>query len=340
VAYATHIQDLTPLLVAGGAVEAICHRHCALGIFPESYVVVHDQLMLSIGEVLGGVVTEEIGAAWSHAVLFLAKVFIDMEEGLYQMAEKREGGWSGAIDFCVEEIVQVADDIKSFTFRPAVDSPLVGKSFEFTPGQYLTLTVDIDGDGLTAPRHYTATSPPGADFLQCTVKQIKGGKVSTYLHQELKVGDTVKLAAPLGVFTLPPKVDDLQSAVLISAGIGITPMINFRRVLGSKVRLCVHVDSTPEAHAYRDFFQSAATSDESMIMNKYTRVPGGKRPSVEELVNEISAAVGVNHHFYICGPENWMMEMQGGLVERKAKVVTCEVFGSQLATGCPFFTHS
>jgi len=333
-------------------VEAICHRHCALGIFPEAYVVVHDNLMVSIGDVLGGIVTEEIGAAWSAAVLFLAKVFIDMEEGLYEMAEKREGGWSGAIPFVVSEITQVANDIKSFSFMPPVDSPLHGKSFDFTPGQYLSVTVDVNGDGLTAPRHYTATSPPGANFLQCTVKQIKGGVVSTHLHQKLKVGDTVKLAAPFGVFTLPPNVDDIQSAVLISAGIGITPMINFRRALGSKTKLCVHLDSTPEAHAYREFFRSpsgaASTTngqeskeeDATMIMNKYTRIPGGKRPTNEELANEIWSAVGGGHHFYICGPESWMMEMQDALVKRGAKAVTCEVFGSQLATGCPFFTHS
>ena len=32
VAYDTHIADLTPLLIPGGAAEAICHRHCALAI--------------------------------------------------------------------------------------------------------------------------------------------------------------------------------------------------------------------------------------------------------------------------------------------------------------------
>ena len=148
------------------------------------------------------------------------------------------------MDFRVSEIIQVAKGIKSFSFKPLPGSPLAGKSFEFTPGQYLSLIVDVDGDGLTAPRHYTVTSPPGADFLQCTVKQIKGGKLSTHIHQHLKVGDTVKLAAPFGVFTLD---EDVQSAVLMSAGIGITPMLNFKRTLGSKFRLCVHVDSTPES---------------------------------------------------------------------------------------------
>lgn len=337
VAYATHIADLTPLLVPGGAVEAICHRHCALGIFPDSYVVVHDNLMASVGEVLGAIVTPEIANAWSQAVLFLAKAFIDTEESLYQMAEKREGGWSGPMEFEVSEIKVLATNIKSFSFKPPRSSPLHGKSFDFTPGQYLSVTVDVNKDGLTAPRHYTTTSPVGADFLQCSTKKIEGGVVSTYMHENLKVGDTVKLAAPFGVFTLKPNDETVKSAVLMSAGIGITPMVNFGRTLGSKLRLCVHMDRTPEAHAYRDYFHSI--TEEEQRLEKYTQVPGaGKRPSAKELVGEVLERVGADHHFYICGPESWMMEMQDNLVKKGAKHVTCEVFGSQLASGCPFFT--
>merc|ERR1719277_2508284 len=53
VAYASNIQDLSPLLVPGGPVAAICHRHCALGIFPAQYGVVHENLMQSVVDVLG-----------------------------------------------------------------------------------------------------------------------------------------------------------------------------------------------------------------------------------------------------------------------------------------------
>merc|ERR1719277_933881 len=53
VAYASNIKDLSPLLVPGGPVDAICHRHCALGIFPAQYVVVHENLMQSVVDVLG-----------------------------------------------------------------------------------------------------------------------------------------------------------------------------------------------------------------------------------------------------------------------------------------------
>jgi len=325
VAYASNIQDLSPLLVPGGPVAAICHRHCALGIFPDQYVVVHDNLMEAVGKVLGSAVTPEIGGAWSEAVLFLAKACIDTEESLYKMAEQRSGGWSGFTAFEVSEIKDVAEDIKSFSFKAPAGSPLSGQGFEFTPGQYLSLRVDPEGDGRTAPRHYTVTSAPGADYLQCTVKKLPGGKVSNYIHEKLQVGDKVELTAPFGVFT----PEDASDAVLMSAGIGVTPMLAFNRALGGKVKLAVHVDKAPGSHAYREVI-----ADSTPVLEKYTQSQG--RPNTQALVKETLDKAGADNTFYICGPEKWMDEMQSELLKQGAKKVMCEVFGSQLGTGCPF----
>jgi len=333
VAYATNITDLSPLLVPGGPVAAICHRHCALAIFPAQYVVVHANLMEAIGEILGDIVTPEIGAAWSEAVLFLAKAMIDTEESLYKMAEQRSGGWSGFSDFEVSDIKCLTSDVKQISFKPPVDSPLNGKNFEFTAGQYLSLQIDMDDDGLSAPRHYTCTSPVMADYLQCTIKKLPGGKLSTYVHEKLKVGDKAALSAPFGVFVAPDPGTDV---VLMSAGIGITPMINLHRACEKTVKLAVHVDRTPESHPYRSYFEDSGVP----TLYKYTKVDGGKRPTASELVEETFAKAGKENEFFICGSEKWMDDVQKELLAKGAKKVVCEVFGSQLATGCPFFQSS
>mmetsp|Transcript_12651 Transcript_12651/g.26831 ORF Transcript_12651/g.26831 Transcript_12651/m.26831 type:complete len:443 (+) Transcript_12651:138-1466(+) len=332
IAYATNITDLTPLLVAGGPVAAICHRHVALAIHPMQYVVVHENLMEAIGDILGDIVTPEIGAAWSEAVLFLAKAMIDTEESLYKMVEQREGGWSGFAEFEVSEINALTDTVKQVSFKPPSGSPLEGKNFAFTAGQYLSIQIDMEGDGLSAPRHYTATGPVGADYLQCTIKKQKQGKCSTYVHENLKVGDKVTLATPMGVFTAPETTPD--SAVLMSAGIGVTPMVNLQRSMGDAVKLVVHVDRKPETHPYKEFF---AEKDNTKLY-KYTRVDG--RPTAEDLVAETIEAAGTDNEFFICGPEKWMDDVQQELLAKGAKKVVCEVFGSQLATGCPFFQSS
>eukprot|EP00537_Pseudo-nitzschia_pungens_P005106 CAMPEP_0172368360 /NCGR_PEP_ID=MMETSP1060-20121228/26675_1 /TAXON_ID=37318 /ORGANISM="Pseudo-nitzschia pungens, Strain cf. cingulata" /LENGTH=452 /DNA_ID=CAMNT_0013092921 /DNA_START=75 /DNA_END=1433 /DNA_ORIENTATION=- len=333
IAYATNITDLSPLLVPGGPVAAICHRHVALGIHPMQYVVVHTNLMEAIGEILGEIVTPEIAAAWSEAVLFLAKAFIDTEEGLYQSIEQRDGGWSGFAEFTVSEINDLTDNVKQVSFKPAAEGPLAGKNFAFTAGQYLSLRIDIDGDGRTAPRHYTCTAPVGSDYLQCTVKKIAGGKVSTYVHEKLKVGDTVTLSAPVGVFTAPE--EPTSSAVLLSAGIGVTPMVNLHRSLGAdNVELVVHVDRSEESHPYKSFFDESGSD----TLFKYTSVSG--RTAAADLAREAIDKAGTDNEFYICGPEAWMTDVQAALLEKGAKKVICEVFGSQLATGCPFFAQA
>lgn len=332
VAYATNITDLSPLLVPGGPVAAICHRHCALAIFPAQYAVVHENLMAAIGEILGDVVTPEIAAAWSEAVLFLAKAMIDTEESLYKMAEQRSGGWSGFAEFTVSDITDLTSYVKQISFKPVDGSPLAGSKFEFTAGQYLSLQIDMESDGKSAPRHYTCTSPVNADYLQCCIKNV-GGKLSKYVHEKLKVGDRVALSAPFGVFTAPEEPS--TSVVLVSAGIGVTPMINLYQACKENVALVAHVDATPESHPRKSDFEGSKT------LFKYTKVDGGSRPETKAFVEEmISEAGGKDHEFFICGPEKFMDDVQKELLSQGAKKVVCEVFGSQLATGCPFFQTS
>lgn len=248
------------------------------------------------------------------------------------MAEQRSGGWSGFAEFEVSEINDLTDDVKQISFKPPAGSPLEGKKFEFTAGQYLSLQIDMDDDGKSAPRHYTCTAPVMSDYLQCTIKKLDGGKLSTYVHEKLKVGDKVALSAPFGVFIAP---EEPSSVVLLSAGIGITPMINLHRVCDD-VKLAVHVDRTPESHPYKSYFDKSGVP----TLFKYTKVDGGKRPTAPELAEEIISKAGKDHDFFICGPEQWMDDMQKELLSKGAKKVICEVFGSQLATGCPFFQAS
>ena len=89
VAYAVNIEHLENL---SEAVGRMCHKHAALGIQPADYQIVHDNLMEAIGEVLGDAVTAEVAAAWSEAVMALAKICIQTEAQLYEQAAETQ--WS------------------------------------------------------------------------------------------------------------------------------------------------------------------------------------------------------------------------------------------------------
>ena len=62
IAYALNIENLDSL---SETVTRIAHKHCALGVKPEHYQIVHDNLMEAIGDVLGSAVTPEVAAAWN-----------------------------------------------------------------------------------------------------------------------------------------------------------------------------------------------------------------------------------------------------------------------------------
>lgn len=313
----------------GPAVDLIAAKHCALQVQPHHYLTVHEVLMAAIAEVLGPSMTPEVTAAWSEAILLLAGVLIDREETLYRDAKSRSGGWRGFRKFAVTRRQKDTKDIITFTLKP-VES--MGVYFDFSPGQFVTVKVDPDGDGLTAPRHYTVTSPPGMPFLQISVKRIPGGKVSNYLHDNVKDGQTVLISPPFGAFIpVPAALGESHTSVLISAGIGITPILALQQALSKRVVLAVHVDKSEEAHPFRKRFADAGTRMEA----HYTQKVG--RPS-KDMAGQLAEVVGLDHDWYICGPSGFMCDVIRSLTARgvDASRIHFEAFGPQL---CPSWSE-
>jgi ferredoxin-NADP reductase len=71
----------------------------------------------------------------------------------------------------------------------------------FTAGQYLPVTVEIDGRRHT--RCYSPANAEGVGLIELTIVRHPGGVVSEYLHREARPGMTVGLSAPAGDFVLP-----------------------------------------------------------------------------------------------------------------------------------------
>ena len=290
VAYASHIDKLGALVGSHGCpVDMMAHTHCGLQVQPEHYPIVHKYLMGAIATTLGEVVTPEIAAAWSESVLFLAKVLVDREQDLYDEAAARPGGWSGFRDFDVVSVEELTPNTKSFTFVRQGDDGHNG--IDFSPGQFLTLRVDPRGDGMTAPRHYTITSAPGTPELTCTIKRVKGGEVSTYLHDSVQPGSTVQLSPPFGTFT--PR-ESARPTVLISAGIGETPMVSMAGAF-DEVALVAHVDASEQMHAFSDRFAS---------YNTLFKYKDETNTDADALVGEVCSSLpgdASEYDFYVCG---------------------------------------
>jgi ferredoxin-NADP reductase len=90
------------------------------------------------------------------------------------------------------------------------------------PGQYVVLRLRPDAAAAPLLRSYSLSSAPEADHYRISIKQEEHGVASNYLHTQIHVGDSLEVSAPRGTFTLR---SDSRPAVLLSAGVGVTPVL-------------------------------------------------------------------------------------------------------------------
>lgn len=212
--YAKHIDRLQAL---GPLVGQIVQKHVSLQILPEHYPIVGSCLLRAIREVLGAdIATDEVIAAWAAAYGQLADLLIGAEEEIYSATERAPGGWRGGRAFRVARKVRESEEITSFHLQP-VDG---GAILDFIPGQYIGLRLELDGEEVR--RNYSLSAGPDGREYRISVKREPGGRVSNHLHDRVGEGDQLELFIPAGEFTLNHSRKPL---VLISAGVGITPLM-------------------------------------------------------------------------------------------------------------------
>jgi ferredoxin-NADP reductase len=230
---------------------------------------------------------------------------------------------------CVQ-IIDETHDVK--TFRFAADPP---KLFFHRPGQFVTLEVNVDGKAVR--RSYTiSASPSRPHLLSVTVKKFPGGLISTWLHKNLGIGDTLCVDGPFGKFTC---VDDARPHLFISGGSGITPVMAMARWL---------CDTAAEADI--DFIHFARSpddlvfADELRLMSRDQRgfrchfvctradADTGWKGAVGRISRELLAELVPDFNrrsVYLCGPLGFMdaaraiLERSGCAIDR----VHQEIFG-------------
>jgi ferredoxin-NADP reductase len=104
-----------------------------------------------------------------------------------------------------------------------------GSIFDFTPGQFITLDLPIHEKRNKRWRSYSIASyPNGTHQFELVIVLLEGGLGTTYLFNEVKVGDAVSFRGPQGVFILPKTLD--KDLYLICTGTGVAPfrsMVHF-----------------------------------------------------------------------------------------------------------------
>jgi CDP-4-dehydro-6-deoxyglucose reductase len=96
------------------------------------------------------------------------------------------------------------------------------ETFDFTPGQFVTLDLPIHEKPNKRIRSYSIASwPDGTNMFELVIVLLEGGAGSTYLFNEVFEGSELTLRGPQGVFTLPQPLD--KDIYMIATGTGIAP---------------------------------------------------------------------------------------------------------------------
>lgn len=254
-AAAANIDQLETILPA---VMPITEKHRSLNIKPEHYPIVGKHLLLAMRDVLGEeVATDAIIDAWGNAYNEIANVFISIESNMYQDVKDTVGGWLDYRDFKVTKKVKESEVITSFYLEPVDNNPFPA----FKPGQYITVKAEnIPGESHAHLRQYSLSCAPNKGVYRISVKREDSigdnpaGIMSNYLHSCIEEGSILPISAPAGDFFLD--VDDDRPLVLMSGGVGLTPMMSMLETVihtqPERKVIFIHATQNGKVHAMRE----------------------------------------------------------------------------------------
>jgi nitric oxide dioxygenase len=310
--YAKNIDKLEKL---GPLVGTIVNKHVSLQLQPEHYPIVGTALLKAIREVLGDqVATDAVIEAWGAAYGQLADILIGAEEQLYQQNERAKGGWRGARAFTVSSKTVESDEITSFVLTPADGGAVVAHK----PGQYIGMLVNLNGS--EHRRQYSLSAAANGVNYRISVKREPGGLVSNFLHNQVRLGDSIDLFPPSGDFVL---ADSDKPLVLISGGVGITPTLAMltAALSGERPVYFIHAARHAGAHAFREHIDALAAKHPQLQRFYCYESADAQAPqphatgylSPQKLAEWLPATRNV--HAYFLGPTPFMKAIKSHLAE-------------------------
>jgi len=248
--------------------------------------------------------------------------FRDLLEAADGAAPAAEPAWAGFRPLRVTQVVPETANVSSVYLAAADGSALPAAR----AGQYLTLRVT--GVGQPAPvRSYSLSSAPGADHYRISVKAEPHGIASRYLNRELRPGATLDAAAPRGDFVLD---HDTGPVLLISAGIGVTPvlaMLHYLAGLGSTRDIWwIYGARGPREHPLAAEAHALLAGLPHAHEHVFYSATAGRLDKDKLIALGVPAGASA----YVCGPAPFMADMRDALAAAgldPARIRT-ELFGA------------
>lgn len=226
-------------------------------------------------------------------------------------AEESRNSWR---PFRIARIVDESSVIRSFHLEPADGKGIVPHE----AGQHLPIRVRPDGAAEPVLRTYTLSTAPSDGFYRLSVK--RQGLVSNHLHDDLAVGDMIEARAPAGGFVIEPL--EARPAVLLAAGVGITPMLAMLRSIvfeGLRKRrirptfMFIAARSLAERAFDQEIAALVAQAGGAVRVIRLLELTEGAAPGIDyDAEGRISADLFRQtlpfdaYDFYMCGPPPFM----------------------------------
>ncbi|MGY5538343.1 NO-inducible flavohemoprotein [Vibrio brasiliensis] len=304
-AVAAYAKNIDNLQVLTSAVERIAHKHTSFNIQAEHYQIVGHHLIETLRELASDAFTPEVEEAWTAAYLFLAQVFIDREGELYLQRKQAVGGWANSRNFVVKSKQPESQFVTSFVLVPQDG----GDVLTYQPGQYVGIELKPTEGEYNEIRQYSLSQKPNGVDYRISVKREVGehkGLVSNYLHDEVHEGDVVRLYPPAGDFFYQEKQ---QPVVLISAGVGATPIQSMMQTLAAQNKQDVSVlyaCNTAQQHTFK------ADTERAVKDNNWKSFTWYLEEANAEFQGELNVSLIADQlpldsaDFYLCGPIGFM----------------------------------
>ena len=316
--FAAHLVDPN-LPHPADLLSRIGHKHASLGITADKYPIVHEHLFAAIVAVLGAdTVTADVAAAWDRVYWIMADTLIALEQDLYAAAGVADGDV-----FRRMRVTGRSDDLSGAVLVTVAGA----ERFRTLPGQYVSVGVTLP-DGARQLRQYSLVNAAGGD-LTFAVKP--AGEVSEWIRANLRVGDLLDVTVPFGDLPTPGSGVPLT---LVSAGIGVTPMIGLLEHLAAEapqtpVRV-LHADRADGAHPLRERQRELVDSLPQATLDVWYEdgLTGGEPTVHAGRMNLEGIDLSDGTHVYLCGADGFVRAVRAQLTDRgvPAERVHCELF--------------
>jgi ferredoxin-NADP reductase/predicted pyridoxine 5'-phosphate oxidase superfamily flavin-nucleotide-binding protein len=223
--------------------------------------------------------------------------------------------------FRVTRIVEESASVRSFYLEPIDEGGII----PHVSGQHLPIRIKLEGSDVPAVRTYTISSAPSDSIYRISVK--REGLVSAHLHDAIRQGDIIETRAPTGAFTIDP--GERRPAVLLAAGIGITPLLAMLRHVvyeGLRTRRIrptwlIYSAHNASERAFNAELQALAAVSGGVVklvrlLSDTSDTVAGEDYDKQGRVDMtlLSSVLPFNDYdFYLCGPAGFMQSVYDGL---------------------------